>query len=159
MPENILQEICDAFYNDKTEFHHGTITETIQRNICNYTLKGYLELDGLEYYFEINDGDWSGTEISQFELAENAITGKEEEPISILSFIPENPFLHISNPAIFQAYLSWRKSEWFKEKERNYNYDRFFQPGGQIEKYYRNWAAEKGMTVGVFNIKNYTINE
>jgi hypothetical protein len=51
-------------------------------------------------------------------------------------------------PQMFQVYLMWRKQPWFIEKERGYNYDRHFQPGGMVEDHYREWAATRGMKVG-----------
>lgn len=145
--DEALERICDAHWNSGGE---GVKFRDIhQHNACNHTLSGTIEIDGTEYGFIIQNGDWNGTVVDKWGLADDVGTYKPEPP-TLFTFVPMDDTLRTSKPHMWQVYLAWRKEKWFQDKERAYNYDRHFQPGGAIENHYREWAAKKGMKPGIF---------
>lgn len=121
-----------------------------QFNACNHRLGGTIEIDGLEYGFVIDSGDWNGTDVIEWGLSDSEVSGYFAEPEAPepRTFIPENRGLFTESPGLFKVYALWRKEAWFTDKVRGYNYDRHFAPGGKTESYYRDWAASKGMVPG-----------
>ncbi len=144
---------CDSCTETMEEFVKGVqIIGIYKHNACNYTIIGEIDVNGILYGFTIENGDWNGTAIRFWGNPEDRPTYIPLEPVR-WSFVPINSFLKTENSQKYEIYLNWRKQEWFKEMERNYNYDRFFQPGYKVEKYYSDWATSKGMKTGVFEEK------
>jgi hypothetical protein len=77
----------------------------------------------------------------------------EPAVVEPIMFVPKNRYLHETRPAMFKVYLEWRKTDWFKRKERDYNYDRHFQPVSFLENHYRKWAtSENGRHLKAWNL-------
>lgn len=152
--DEILERICDVSYNLHAQ--PGTdgnikITDVHQHNACNHTFSGTITIENIEYGFVIENGDWAGTVVKEWGLAEDIGTYTPPEPGEQLTFIPNNMHLKTENPALFKVYLNWRKQSWFKEMIGKYLYDRHFQPGSFIENHYKEWAAKKGMVIGLLS--------
>lgn len=151
--DEILERIIDAHCNRGGP---GVIFRDIhQHNACHHTLSGEIDVDGVAYGFIIESGDWNGTVVKEWGLAEDVGTYRPEPPSEPLAFVPINENLHADRPAIFSAYLYWRDGNGVAgnivEQERNYAYNRHFAPGGATEKYYREWAAKFGLRVGLLS--------
>lgn len=144
--DNALERICDAHWNKSGE--GVKFLDIHQHNACNHTLSGTIDVDGVVYGFIIESGDRNGTVVRAWGDPEDVGTYDPGPPPELRTFIPRDPKMHDVNSTNFQLYLLWRKEQWFKEKERAYNYDRHFQPGRLIEGHYRGWAEKKGMTTG-----------
>lgn len=144
--DEILEYICDAQWNGgKGEGIH--FIDIYQHNACNHTLSGTIDVDGTKYGFIIDNGDLGGTVVREWGLADDVGTYKPEPPGEPLTFVPSG----VLNAGLLKVYHLWRKEAWFKEKERGYLYDRHFAPGCATEKHYREWAAKKGMKIGLLS--------
>ena len=144
----VLERICDAHWNGKGD---GVVfLDVYQHNACNHTLSGTIDVAGTIYGFIIDNGDWGGTVVRAWGDPEDVGVYRHPEPVSLRTFIPIDDRLSVTNPESYRLYLRLRTLPWFQEKERNYNYDRHFQPGGSIEEYYSKWAATRGMKTGYF---------
>lgn len=117
-------------------------------NACNHILSGTIEIGAETYGFIIESGDWNGTVVRAWGDPEDVGTYQPPPPPPPRTFVPIDGTICVTRPRLFEVYLYWRKQPWFKEKESEYNYDRFFHPGGLIEKHYDSWARQKGMRVG-----------
>ena len=148
--EEMLERICDAHWNGG-KGEGVTFRDIYQHNACNHTLSVTIEENGTVYGFVIDNGDWNGTVVVSWGLEDDVASYKHPEPGEQLTFVQINPCLRTERPEMWQVYLWWRDQSWFKEKNRNYLYDRHFQPGVQIEKHYREWAAQKRMTIGLLS--------
>lgn len=149
MPDNLLDRVCEAHYaggdsDPMVRFHVRHDHDAI-----NYTLAGVVVADdGTEYGFRIRDGNNDGTVVEEFGPADDVDCYGDVEPPDpedLPTFIPARNDLP---DGMLAAYRAWRKTTWFKEKERGYRYDRHFAPGEATERHYREWAAKKGMRIG-----------
>ncbi len=152
--EDTLQRVCEAFYERRTAgpIKDGIeILDVYQHDAINFTFTGTVEVEGQTYGYIIDDGNWNGTVVRAWGDHEDVGYYEHPDPPEPWTFIPNNNSLQIERPGMFKVYLEWRKQPWFTDKERGYNYDRFFAPGGKTESYYRDWAATKGMRIGKFS--------
>jgi hypothetical protein len=147
--EDHLERIADAQWNGDGNGVH--LSDVYQHNACNHTLSGTIK-DGDEVYgFIIESGDWNGTVVLGWGHVDNVGEFDHPEPPEPFTFVPTSSRLHINRPHLFQEYLAWRQEKWFKDKEMGYNYDSHLAPGGKTETYYREWAAEKGLALGLLS--------
>jgi hypothetical protein len=147
--DDLLERIADAQWNRGGE--GITFRDIHQMNACNHVLSGTIEDKGVVYGFVIEMGDLVGTEVREWGLAEDVGVYTPPPPPEPATFIPRERMLWADRPEMFKVYLWWRKQPWFAEKERAYAYDRHFQPGGLVESHYRDWAAQKGMVIGLLS--------
>ncbi len=146
-----LELIADVFWHlsgGTGKVDGVTISDVYQHNACNHTMTGAIERDdGVSTGFIIESGDWNGTVILAWGDPEDigVFTPPVVEP---RTFVPINRHLKAEKPAMWALYLFWRKAEWFKELERNYNYDRHFHPGRQTEDHYRDLVRSRGLRPG-----------
>ena len=144
--EESLTRICEAHW-----YKSGSGVKFIdihQHDACNHTLSGTIDVGGVEYGFIIDNGNWAGTVVRAWGDPEDVGVYDPGPPPEMATFVPVDDSLSETSPGLFNVYLAWRKESWFVEKERGYNYDRHFAPGGKTESYYRDWAAKKGMKIG-----------
>jgi len=140
---NAMEEICDAGWNkEDTQTVH--ISDVHQINATNHVISGDIEIGEMTFAFIVESGDNNGSVVYQWCDPEDAETYIPDLPV-IYTFVPLDDDLKSKNPNMYRAYLKWRGEPWFKEKERNYNYDRHFAPGVKTERYYRDWASGKGL--------------
>lgn len=141
-----LEELADLTWSQKTKNDRITISSTHQHNACNHTHSGTVVIDGAEYGFVIESGDWNGTVVREWGPADD-VGAYDPPPKTIFTFVPTNGTLKEDSTGMWKGYLAWRKMPWFQDKERGYNYDRYFAPGGKTEGYYREWATKKGLRI------------
>lgn len=142
---DVMEKIADAMW-ERQPRHGVTFRDIHQHNACNHTASGDIEYQGETFGFVIESGDRSGTVILEWGPSEDVGTYQPEPP-TIYTFVPQEDNLKETRPGLWAVYLAWTKQPWFQEKERGYNYDRHFAPGGKTESYYRDWAATKGMKI------------
>ena len=140
----VMERIADAMWNREGKGIH--FSDIHQINACNHVASGCIEHEGESFGFIIESGDRNGTVIHDWG-PEDDVGVYQPEPPTQYTFVPTDSFLKERRPEMYKVYLYWREQEWFKEKERGYNYDRHFAPGCATEKYYRDWAATKGMQI------------
>lgn len=144
-----LERICDAMWNKEHQADYKVkLSDVHQHNACNHTATGEIEVKGKTYGFIIDNGDWNGTVVREWGSPEEIGVYEPPKP-TIYTFVPENDNLKNEKPALWKLYLSWKKADWFKKMENDYNYDKHFQPGCKTEDYYRSWAHSKGMRVDI----------
>lgn len=147
-PSNeILERICDAHWNNR-EGDGVKFNANYMLDACNHLFSGTIEHDGVSYGFVIQNGNWNGTEVKEWGLADDVGIVPEPEPQELLTFVPKDTELKRTRPQMFGVYMAWRKEKWFTEKEQGLNYDTHFQPGSKTRNYYEEWANKKGMTIG-----------
>lgn len=145
--EEILERICDAGWN-KEDTKDIVFTDIYTHNACNHTYSGTIMVSGIKHAFVIESGDRNGTVVKQWGDPDKVTEFDHGPPPEPRTFIPKDSALSVNSPALFKVYAMWRTQEWFMEKERSYNYDRYFQPGSQIETHYSDWASKKGLKTG-----------
>lgn len=143
---SFLEELCDLEWSSDRKSDRITISDSYRHDTCNYTHSGTVTIDGIEYGFVIDNGNWNGTVVREWGLAEDVGIYEPPKP-TIYTFVPTNDTLKEDRPGLWGVYLAWRKEAWFQDKERGYNYDRHFAPGGKTETYYRDWASKKGLKI------------
>lgn len=159
--EDALDRIANAQWHYGGQWHRQppydgvTFLDIHEHNACNHTLSGTIDVDGRLYGFIVESGDWNSTVVKAWGDPEDVSVYQPEPPGEQLTFVP----IHRLRPAMRQVYLWWREQEWFKEKERAYLYDRHFAPGDFTERHYHNWAAPKGMTIGLLSNVDLTSEE
>ena len=144
--DGFLQELCDMEWNRDKKSPRIQISSTHQHDACNYTHSGTVTIDGAEYGFVIDNGNWNGTVVREWGAADD-ITAYEPPAPTVYTFVPIDDAMKDDRPAMWGVYLAWRKEGWFRDKERGYNYDRHFAPGGKTETYYQTWARGRGMKI------------
>lgn len=150
MPDDVLEHICDKFYCGSSGIKdYISITDEIKHDAVNYTIFGYVLINNIKYYFIVDDGNNAGTVVKYFGLEKQPINYEEDK--ESISFIPIHEKLYINNPILYSIYMLEREKDWFKEMERNYNYDRHFQPGSVTENHYTEKAKIHWLKPGYFS--------
>ncbi|GCE85125.1 hypothetical protein [Komagataeibacter diospyri] len=139
----VMERIADAMWDQKGN-DRLIISNIHTINACNHVVDGDIEHAGEWFSFSIESGDRNGTVIHGWGPLDEVSPYKPEPPV-IYEMVPRDRDLELRNPSMFRVYLHWRDADWFKEMCRSYNYDRYAQPGGKIEGYYRDKAAKRGL--------------
>lgn len=142
--EDVLTRICEAQWCGDWARFGIEIRDIHQWNACNHTISGEIEVKGVQYGFIVDNGDWAGTVVQEWGLADDVGTFDPPEP-TIYTLIPKNPLLRFDSPGLWSVYLAWRGQSWFEEIVRGYNYDRHFAPGGKTESYWSAKADQRGL--------------
>lgn len=149
MLETISDAGCQALGDSsKITFNGVTFYDIYRHDACNHTFTGVIETNGQKFGFIIESGNRNGTVVHEWGTPENVGTFQHPKP-TIFTFVPINPNLKTERPMLWAAYLHWKKQDWFTEKEKGLNYDTHFAPGEATTKHYAEWAAKKGMKIGV----------
>lgn len=143
---SFLQELCDMEWHGDKKSGDISISSSHRHDMVNFTHSGTFTHDGVEYGFVIDNGNWNGTVVREWGPADDVAEYEPPKP-TYWTFVPSDPSMKEDRPFMWEVYLAWRKTEWFNEKVRGYNYDKHFAPGGKTETYYREWAAKKGMKI------------
>lgn len=136
-----LQRVCEAAYTERGYKKHDcpgvTIGSIHGHDAINMTFTGTVLMpDGIEYGFIIEDGNWNGTVVQEWGLAEHVGTYEPPKPNPYRLFPRHAATLRVERPALWAVYLAWRRETWFTDLERGYNYDRHFSPGVVTDGHY-----------------------
>ena len=147
--ENLLQMICEGESMELDDLPIKVdIFHTHQLDAVNHVHSGEAAVSGETWAFVVESGNRSGCVVEEWCHPDDA-EGYNPPPPTIYTFVPDDDFLEQTRPVMYKVYLAWRELDWFKEKERNYNYDKHFAPGWKTEKYYRDWAESRAMKIAV----------
>ena len=141
---DILSRICESAYQPyKPPMRDVTIENIHRHNAVNMTITGHVNHDEIDFFFEVEDGDWNGTVVTSFSTQE---LPPFEAPVPVtFTMVPTNDHLKQANPAMYGVYLAWTQETWFRELVRQYHYDRYVQPGVVVEQSYRQAAQARGL--------------
>lgn len=154
--DDILTEIVEYHWNFYSQYHKNDpnsnvkFTDVYQHDACNHTLSGNILYKDVLYKFIIDNGNWDGTRIIEFDVYEESDFNDyvHPEPTKYM-FFPKDPLLEYTNPTMYSVYLYWKTQKWFIDKLNKFKYDIHFQPGCYIRNEYEKWANTKGLTIGV----------
>lgn len=151
VPEHLQQEIrermCEAAHSERAAFQGIHIINRDWLNVINVRVSGTIEIESVEHWFILESGDCAGDVLRAWDEV-----GEKE-------FAPYQPTRYVLAPTeniVGEAILAGRGpfliAKWDAIATRadvakipaDYAYDRFFQPGGQIEGHYRDAAAKFG---------------
>lgn len=150
--ELIQERITDIAYDlggfenpEEGEDCHVYVAEIIDINVLNKLISGCFWLKDIEYSFLIECGDingWLWRELSK----DNPIPDIKYRPTKYV-LQPNNDVVakHIekgTGKLLLQLWDVISSRPQFKKIPESYMYDKHFQPGGKIEKYWRDRAAE-----------------
>ncbi|WP_306150714.1 hypothetical protein [Roseovarius sp. MMSF_3281] len=150
--DEIAEEITEHLWDrdriseaEEGEDGYVFIADIVQMNACNHAFTGTFWLGGVEYSFGAENGDWNGwvwREISA------------DKPVPEIDYKPTTWALQPIDSLISKAIekgqgkflvLKWDEiasREPYKSLPGKYGYDRHFQPGLKVERYWKNKAAE-----------------
>jgi hypothetical protein len=146
---DILECICEAHACNAPDQYGVKFYEIHAHDRCNHTLTGEIAYQSRTYYFVVESGNWNGTVVCQFSSDDTRVLAYEPEAPLSFDFVPTDDNLETRNPAMYSAYLAWKRAPWFIEKLQAYHYDRHVQPGYVVETHYAQWAASKGLKIVV----------
>jgi hypothetical protein len=114
-----------------------TILDRDQLDAINFRAGGIIEIEGREFTFQFEDGNWNGSVLLAWE-SDRPFERHEPTRWAI------QPKQHLVWDAINAGRGPFLIAKWdimigrpeIAKIVGNYAYDRFFQPGGQIEKHY-----------------------
>lgn len=140
--EDVLTMLAEATQGVEHDCIHILVSDRIDAINCR--AHGIIEIEGEEYTFQMQDGNWNGTEL----LAWN-----EDKPFEL--HVPTQWALQPTRNLIGEALaegkgpfllLKWdailKNRPEVAEIPGNYSYDRRVQPGGLVEKHWREKAAK-----------------
>ena len=67
----VLTRICEAHWGGNKKNIYNLSVEMLDREGANHRLTGEVVYDNARYSFTIENGNWNGTEVSEFELIES----------------------------------------------------------------------------------------
>lgn len=142
MHEDVMTMLAEAAHDDDAH-DCVTILDRDRRDVINVRVGGIIEIEGREFSFQLEDGNWNGTVLLEWESGKPFEYSQPArwalQPVRRLVdeavMAGKGPFLIIK----WDAMLKNRPE--LAELPGKYAYDRFFQPGGLIEKHYRDIAA------------------
>lgn len=155
--DDVMTMIVEAAHDPS--FHRDCITILNQDRIdaINVRAHGIIELDGEEYTFIVEDGNWNGTTLEDWN------GGKCFEPLPRTAWALE-PRRDLISEAIAAGRGPFLLAKWdallsrseVSDIPRNYTYDRMMQPGSKIEKHYKDTAAKFGFILVSEDVANET---
>lgn len=149
IPESRQQEIMEMISEAASgHIKHDCITmlEIDRLDACNYRSSGIIEVDGREYSYIVQDGNWNGTALEAWE--ETGVQKFEYHQPTVWALQPrcdligdaiahgKGPFLLLKWDAILKNHPQ------VAAIPGKYAYDRHFQPGGLVEKHWKDAAAQ-----------------
>lgn len=105
---------------------------------------GTIDVNGESFGFIIESGDQNGTVVREWGPADDVGTFEPPKPVWY-TFVPRS----ILSEEMQKIYDDWIKQPWFVEKVGKLNYDLHFAPGAATNKHYGDWAAKRGLKIGV----------
>jgi hypothetical protein len=160
MPEDVAIRITEAFcarHDGGEKRYDVRFIDIHEHNACNHTMTGIVVVDGVDYGFVMESGDWNGTVVKEYAPAEECSQVYTYEPPQPTRFklVPKNyDELKAFHPKKLAIAMKWIQQPHIQQKLKDYHYDRHFQPGLQIENHYKDWAKSLKMEFVVDNDDN-----
>jgi hypothetical protein len=123
-----------------------TILDRDRIDAINVRANGILDFEGREFCFIVRDGNWDGTVLEAWEE-----TGVQEFEYHKPTQYALQPKRHLISDAIAAGkgpFLLWKWETMLNNKKElaeipgKYAYDRHFQPGGFVERHWKDAAAK-----------------
>lgn len=144
LQNDVMQMIAEAAAG-WNEHACVTILERDRLDAINVWVHGIVEVDGEEYTFHLGDGNNAGTVLHDW----NGSSGEAFEPLprTVWTLQPSRDtvsraILSGKGPFLIMKWDHFITRPEIRDIARNYAYDRYVQPGGLIEKHYRDAAAK-----------------
>ena len=125
-----------------------TILDRDQLDAINFRASGIIRIEGEEYTFQMEDGNRNGTDLlawqsdRQFEYHQPTRWAVQPRRDIIYRHISEG-----KGPFLLAKWGAVAKNRDMADLIRKYSYDRFFQPGGLVERHYRELADKHGFEI------------
>jgi hypothetical protein len=163
--EAIAELITDMGWDEKvtSEAEEGEdgcvfLFDRVTLNACNHAMTGVFWLDGTEWAFEVESGDWNGW-VWRSVSAEGPIPEIDYKPTVFAlqpnSTIVAQAVMANQGKSLVAKWDAFLERPEFKDLPRKYMYDRHFAPGIKTERYWKDKAA----TVGFELVDKDTANE
>lgn len=150
--DEIAEEITEHLWDrdrvseaEEGEDGYVFVADIVQLNACNHAITGTFWLGDIEYSFEVECGDWNGWVWRQISA---------DAPVPEINYQPTvwalQPLASLVSKAIEKRQGQFLVIKWdaiaarepYKSMPGKYGYDRHFQPGLQVERYWKEKAAE-----------------
>src|SRR5687768_8182613 len=113
---DIMEMVCEACWAYPDTYDPSVcITDKHRFDAINSVCSGTVEIDGEDWDFQIENGDWRGTWILAFSK-DGSVGRYEPELPDPIFLIPADPSI-VPGHHMWQVYLAWRK-DWIPELER-----------------------------------------
>lgn len=140
--EDVLTAIAEAAQG-YCEHDHITILDRDRRDAINVRAEGIIELNGVEHTFIVEDGNWNGTTIEDWDGGK---AFEHHQPtkwaLAPAHGVVSRAVMAGTQKALLVAWDAFLERGDLKELPREYAYDRMMQPGSVIESHYRDKAAK-----------------
>lgn len=144
MRDAVMTEIAEASYYGEGKHGNVYILEQVKHDVINVTVSGVFTLEGREFWFLLDNGNWNGTVLRGWEEAgEQAMAPSKPTQWTL---VPNSTVISEALDAqrghillqVWEAFLTRKE---VAEIPGKYAYDKFFAPGGKTETYWRDKAA------------------
>lgn len=150
MWDDVLTRMSEAAHDDRYADKDISIINRDWINACNVRVSGTIQIGDTEHWFILESGDRAGTVIrawdnagdQKFEYHEPTRWALAPKPATI-----DNAILAGKGPFLIMKWDAIAARPDASDLVRSYAYDRHFQPGGQIEKHYRDKADKLGFQI------------
>lgn len=140
--DDVMTMLSEAAHDDGAH-KCVTILDRDRLNAINVRVAGIVELDGKEFSFQLQDGDWNGTELLSWEddkpFEYHTPTRWALQPDSALV---DKALLDGNGPFLLAKWDAMLRRAEIAEIPGKYGYDRHFAPGVVSEKHWRDAAAK-----------------
>jgi hypothetical protein len=148
IPEHIRDEIMYAIAGTASGWEEDsrvTILDRDRMDAINVRASGIIEVNGNEYWFIVEDGNWNGTVLHAWDYA-----GEQKFEYHQPTQWTLQPQRHLIDRAIVSGKGPFLLAKWdimaarpeIAEIVRSYAYDRYVQPGCVTEDHWRDKAAK-----------------
>lgn len=134
--DEILERLCEAFWNGSGE---GISFTKHSHDVINATYDGTIDVDGVEYGFIIEDGNWNGTVVLAWGDPEDVGSYVPPRPTERMTLIPKK--MGLTTDEIMQYRKISATSE-FSDAITAYYHDKFFAPGVSLDDFIQKRADE-----------------
>ncbi len=148
--DDIMTAISEAAHLGEGTHGYVHILEQDRIDAINVRAEGVVTIEGKEYWFIVQDGNWNGTVLEGW-----VFSGKQNfEPLPVPQWALA-PRPDLVSDAIGSGNGPFLIAKWDALMSRpdvaripgNYAYDRRVQPGLKIEQHYRDTAAQYGFVL------------
>jgi hypothetical protein len=142
LQEDVMQMIAEAAQG-WSEHASVTILERDRHDAINVTAHGIVTVEGVEHRFIVDDGNWDGTVLRDwdgdkvFEIRKPTVYALQPE-----AWLIDQAVMSGKGPFLLLKWDAMLKHEDIARIPRGYGYDRMMQPGLKIEDHYRKAAAK-----------------
>ncbi|AFU88161.1 hypothetical protein CcrColossus_gp291 [Caulobacter phage CcrColossus] len=147
--EDMLQNIVEAVWAGKKEGDRFSIFEIVKHDAINCTIYGFIDD---EIGFQIDDGDWAGTDVRKFGPEVSAIppAGWYSRHFDVGMGLRGNRDPR-AQMRLLALYVGWVRGtvggvgDHVRKAEQGYAYDAHFAPGHKTTEHYRKIAESHGL--------------